>query len=81
MNFRSPEYVERYEYVPIYLTSPLVKNIEINQQQRRTGLEFQIIDLSTPIDWYNSYVEITFTVNQLANGNNYTNTPPNAIAP
>lgn len=81
MDFRSSEYVERYEYVPINLTSPLVTSLGNNQEQRRTGLEFQINDLSTPIDWYNSYIEITFIVNQLANGNNYTDTSPNAIAP
>lgn len=81
MDFRSSEYVERNEYVPIYLTSPLVTTLGNDQQQRRTGLEFQINDLSTPIDWYNSYVEITFIVNKLANGNNYTDTSPNAIAP
>jgi hypothetical protein len=49
-----------------------VANLGNNQQQRRTGLEFQVNDLSTPIDWYNSYVEISFIVNQLANGKNYT---------
>jgi hypothetical protein len=81
MDFRSSEYVERYEYVPIYLTTPLATNLGNNQQQRRTGLEFQVNDLSTPIDWYNSYVEISFIVNQLVNGNNYTRSPPNAISP
>ena len=80
MSFRSPEYIERYEYTPIELTTPLETNLRNNQQQRRTGLEFQVNDLSRPIDWYNSYVKIGFLVNQLANGENYVNSP-NAIAP
>ena len=80
MSFRSVEYIERFEYTPIELTTPLVTNLGNNQQQRRTGLEFQINDLSRPIDWYDSYVKIGFIVNQLANGQSYADSP-NAIAP
>ena len=81
MSFRSPEYIERFEYTPIELTTPLENILKHNQQQRRTGLEFQVNDLSRPIDWYNSYVKIAFYVNQLANGENYKDDPLNDIAP
>lgn len=80
MSFRSPEYIERFEHTPIELTTPLETTLRSNQLQRRTGLEFQVNDLSRPIDWYDSYVKIGFVVNQLANGQNYVDSP-NAIAP
>ena len=60
--FKSPEYCDRYEYIPIQLdTTPGAG------AQRKNGYQFTISDRSSYFDWFNAYFEVDFKVVQEAN--------------
>ena len=61
-NFRSPEFVKRYEYSYFDLQTPLNANVGANNRQTNDNYLF-VVDNSSeanPIDWYNSYLEVNF---------------------
>lgn len=62
-NFRSPEFVKRYEYSYIFdLQTPLNANVGANNRQTKDNYLF-VVDNSSeanPIDWYNAYLEVNF---------------------
>ena len=51
--FRSPEYCDRYEYIPIQLD---------NVAQRKNGYQFRINDRSSYFVRFNAYFEVEFNV-------------------
>ena len=64
--FRSPEYCDRYEYIPIQLdTSITTPGAGI--AQRKNSYQFTINDRSSYFDWFNAYFEVDFKVVQEAN--------------
>jgi hypothetical protein len=69
-DFRSPKYLEKYEFRPYELETPLQRNLGNNETQERRELRF-LIDYPIPIDWYHSWIEVAFTVNRLDTGANY----------
>jgi len=69
-DFRSPKFLEKYEFRPYELETPLQRNLGNNETQERRELRF-LIDYPIPIDWYHSWIEVTFIVNQHATGVNY----------
>ena len=64
--FRSPEYCNRYEYIPIQLDTPITTP-GAGEAQRKNDYQFTIIDRSSYFDWFNAYFEIDFKVVQEAN--------------
>ena len=64
--FRSPEYCNRYKYIPILLDTP-VTTPEAGVAQRKNGYQFTINDRSSFFDWFNAYFEVDFKVVQEAN--------------
>lgn len=61
-NFRSPEFVKRYEYSYFDLQTPLNANLGEQKRQTKDNYLF-VVDNSSeanPIDWYNSYLEVQF---------------------
>ena len=64
--FRSPEYCDRYEYIPIQLDTPITTP-GANVAQRKNGYQFTINDRSSSFDWFNAYFEVDFRVVQEAN--------------
>lgn len=72
MAFRSPDHLEKYEYRPYELESELNLRPANNEVQERRELRF-LVDYPLPIDWYKSWIEVSFRVNQLATGGNYVN--------
>ena len=64
-NFRSSKYIERYENVSFDLQNPIIIPGNAIYQQK-TGYRF--VDESSPLDWYNAFLEIDFTVQKLADG-------------
>ena len=63
--FRSPEYCDRYEYIPIQLDTPITTP-GANVAQRKNGYQFTINDRSSYFDWFNAYFEVDFEVVQKA---------------
>ena len=64
--FRSPEYCDRYEYIPIQLDTSVMTPVA-NVAQRKNGYQFTINDRSSYCDWFNAYFEVHFRVVQEAN--------------
>ena len=64
--FRSPEYFDLYEYIPIQLDTPIMTP-GANVAQRKNGYQFTINDRSSYFDWFNAYFEVDFKVVQDAN--------------
>ena len=61
-NFRSPEFVKRYEYSYFDLQTPLNANVGVNNRQTKDNYLF-VVDNSSeanPVVWYNSYLEVNF---------------------
>ena len=57
--FRSPEYCDRYEYIPIELDTPIMTP-GAGVAQRKNGYQFTINDRSSYFDWFNGYFEVDF---------------------
>ena len=64
--FRSPEYCDRYEYIPIQLETPITTP-GAGVAQRKNGYQFTVNDRSSYFDWFNAYFEVDFKVVQEAN--------------
>ena len=64
--FRSPEYCDCYEYIPIQLDTP-IETPGTGVAQRKNGYQFTIKDRSSYFDWFNAYFEVDFKVVQEAN--------------
>ena len=64
--FRSPEYCDRYEYMPIQLDTPITTPGAF-VAQRKNGYQFTIYDSSSYFDWFNAYFEVDFKVVKEAN--------------
>ena len=64
--FRSPEYYDRYEDIPIQLDTPITTP-GAGVAQRKNGYKFTINDRSSYFDWFNAYFEVEFKVVQDAN--------------
>lgn len=61
-NFRGPEFVKRYEYSYFDLQTPLNGNVGAKNRQTKDNYHF-VVDNSSeanPIDWYNSYLAVSF---------------------
>ena len=54
--FRSPEYCDRYEDIPIQLDTPITTP-GAGVAQRKHGYQFKINDRSFYFDWFNAYFE------------------------
>ena len=57
--FRSPEYRDRYEYIPIQLDTPITIP-GANVAQRKNGYQFTVNDRTSYFDWFNAYFEVDF---------------------
>ena len=69
-SFRNPKYLERYEDTYFDIETPINTTVANNSHQKKDGYRF-VVDNSgevTPLDWFNSRLEISFKVNKLANG-------------
>ena len=64
--FRSPNYCDRYEYIPIQLDASITTPGAC-VAQRINGYQFTINDRSSYFDWFNAYFEVDFKVVQEAN--------------
>ena len=67
-NFRSPEFVKRYEYNYYDLETPLNAVVANNARQTKNNYRFTVDNSSeaNPIDWYNAYLEVDFKLVTLA---------------
>ena len=65
--FRTPQYLEKTEYIQINLDTPLTFPGN-NQTQRKSGQKFTARDRDNFYDWYNAYFRINFTFEGTANG-------------
>ena len=63
--FRSPEYCDRYEYIPIQLDTPITTP-GAGVAQRKNGYQFTINDRSSYFDWFNAYFDVDFKAVQEA---------------
>ena len=63
--FRSPEYCDRYVYLPIQLDTPITTP-GAGVAQRKNGYQVTI-NRSSYFDWFNAYFEVDFKVVQEAN--------------
>ena len=72
--FRSPEYCDRYEYIPIQLETPIT-TLWAGVAQRQNGFQFKISDRFSYFDWYNAYFEVDFKVVQDENAEYLAATP------
>ena len=64
--FRSQEYCDRYEYIPIQLDTPITTP-GANVAERKNSYQFTINDRSSYFDWFNAYFDVYFRVVQEAN--------------
>ena len=64
--FRSPEYCDRYEDIPIQLNTPITTP-GAGVAQRKNGYQFTINDRPSYFDWFNAYFEVALRVVQEAN--------------
>ena len=64
--FRSQEYCDRYEDIPIQLNTPITTP-GAGVTQRKNGYQFTINDRSSYFDWFDAYFEVEFKVVQDAN--------------
>ena len=65
--FRSPQYLEKTEYIQINLGTPLTFPGN-NQNQPKSGHKFTPRDRDNFYDWCNVYFRINFTFEATANG-------------
>ena len=65
--FRSPQYLEKTEYIQINLDTPLTFPGN-NQTQQKSGHKFTARDRDNFYDWYNAYFSINFMFEATANG-------------
>jgi len=65
--FRTPQYLEKTEYIQINLDTPLTFPGN-NQTQRKSGPKFTSRDRDNFYDWYNAYFHIDFTFEATAEG-------------
>ena len=61
--FRSPEYYDRYEDIPIQLDTPTTTP-RAGLAQRKNGYQFTMNDRFSYFDWFNAYFEVEFKVVQ-----------------
>ena len=61
--FRSPEYCDRYEYIPIQLDTHITTP-GANVAHLENCYQFTINDRSSYLDWFNAYFEVDFKVVQ-----------------
>ena len=64
--FRSPEYCDRCEYIPIQLDTPITTP-GAGVAQRKNHYQFTISDKFSYFDWFNAYCEVDFKVIQDVN--------------
>ena len=64
--FRSPEYCDRSEDIPIQLDTPITTP-GAGVAQRKNGYQFIINDRSSHFDWFNFYFDVDFKMVQDAN--------------
>lgn len=72
INLRSSDYCRRYEFVSYDLQTPITLPGN-NQSQKKDGYRF-IVDSSSDdsvLDWFNSYIEMTFKVSKAADNTNF----------
>jgi len=67
--FRTSRYLEKVEYIPIDLNTPITVPGN-GQHQRKDGYEFFVRDRDVVYDWYNAYLFVDFTFEALADGAN-----------
>ena len=69
-NFRSPEYVKRYEYTYYDLETPLNSIVGNGVSQVKDNYRFSVDNSSelNPIDWYKAYLEVDFKLVKLSDG-------------
>ena len=70
MAFRSSEYLQRNELVR-YQLDDVIRSPGDNQHQVKNGYKFTINDRSSFYDWYNTYFEVQFQLQKLADGDGY----------
>ena len=70
MAFRTPENLQRYEYVRFHLDN-VIEQPANNQSQKKTGYRFTINDRSTFFDFFNGYFEVTKELQKIADGSGY----------
>ena len=72
-NFRSPEYVKRYEYTYYDLETPLNSIVGNTLRQVKDNYRFSVDNSSelNPIDWYNAYLEVDFKLVKTADGTGF----------
>ena len=68
--FRSPKYVERYEYIVFELETALDTTVTRNQKKDNHRFVCDNTGEVTPFDWYNSRIVVDFKVVLAANGGN-----------
>ena len=76
MAFRTPENLQRYEFVRFHLDN-VIEQPANNQSQKKTGYRFTINDRSTFFDFFNGYFEVTKELQKRAAGSRYA--PENRI--
>lgn len=61
-NFRSPEFVKRYEYSYFDLQTALNADVGAKNRQTKGNYLFVVANSSkaNPVDWYNTYLEVNF---------------------
>ena len=70
MAFRTPENLQRYEFVRFHLDN-VIEQPANNQSQKKTGYRFTINDRSTFFDFFNGYFEVTKELQKKADGAGY----------
>ena len=71
--FRSNQYCSRYEETPIQLDTPLISPGN-DASQNKSGYQFTVNDRISYFDWFNGFLEVKFSVNQLDGGGDYDGT-------
>ena len=67
MDFRTSEYLQRYELVR-YKLDDVIRMPDAGKHRPKTGYMFTINDRSSYYDWYNAYFEVRFQLQVLADG-------------
>ena len=70
MSFRTNEFLQRNELVRFQLDNVIIAP-DNGQHQEKNGYKFTINDRSSFYDWYNSFLEVQFQVQKLADGTAY----------
>ena len=74
--FRKQEYTEKVEYIPYTPEKFFNENPKNNKPQEKSNIRFYVDSTNkvSPNDWYNSYFEVHFKIDKLADGTTFTNT-------